>query len=324
MNDTAANSFKVCRGVRSIHSMIRRDHCIELRQHQLRSMAATPSSSSLTSAEETSSTPMRSAQALWDAAAPLISITEKHPFLVAMVDGTLPLENFRYYVVQDALYLADFATALRLVACHDGISAEESKRLNSFADGAEEAELCLHTGFFKKWGILDDATNGSAEQMPHTLLYTSYMLRVAATRPHAEGLAVLLPCFWVYMHVGQCMQKLRNDLGDRCVFPQRYSMATGCARDGWWLTGAFQNARSHNVLCFPSRPASSAPRSLTPGSTCTAATTLSGMSATTLRWWTTRRAARQQTILMTTSLGTPCNAISLRAASWSTCSGIKR
>ena len=36
MSDTASNSFKVCGGMRSIYSMMRRDHCIELRQHQLR------------------------------------------------------------------------------------------------------------------------------------------------------------------------------------------------------------------------------------------------------------------------------------------------
>ena len=51
--------------------------------------------------------------------------------------------------------------------------------------------------------------------MPNTLLYTSYMMKIIATRPHAEGLAVLLPCFWVYMHVGKCMLKLREELGDR-------------------------------------------------------------------------------------------------------------
>ena len=64
---------------------------------------------------------------------------------------------------------------------------------------------------FIRWEI--DATD--AKPMPNTLLYTSYMLRVVATRPHAEGLAVLLPCFWVYMHVGKCMLKLRENLGDR-------------------------------------------------------------------------------------------------------------
>jgi len=51
--------------------------------------------------------------------------------------------------------------------------------------------------------------------MPNALLYTSYMLRVINTSCHAEGLAVLLPCFWVYMHVGKCMLKLREELDDR-------------------------------------------------------------------------------------------------------------
>ena len=81
------------------------------------------------------------AQAFWDAAAPLISVTEKHPFLVSMVDGTLDLENFRYYVIQDALYLTDFADCLnRLGEKMAGVDEKVSKRLHEFAVGAGEAE----------------------------------------------------------------------------------------------------------------------------------------------------------------------------------------
>ena len=47
-------------------------------------------------------------------------------------------------------------------------------------------------------------------QAPHTLLYTSFLLRVVKTRPHAEGLAALLPCFWVYAHVGDIMLEKRR------------------------------------------------------------------------------------------------------------------
>ena len=152
-----------------------------------------------------------SAQAFWDRASSLIAVTEKHPFLVAMVDGSLEIDKFRYYVVQDALYLKDFADCLRILSRNEGISEEESKRLESFAKGAEEAEMCLHNSFFTQWDISAEGV----EQMPNSLLYTSYMKRVVATRPHAEGLAVLLPCFWVYAHVGDVMLKLRDKLGDR-------------------------------------------------------------------------------------------------------------
>jgi thiaminase/transcriptional activator TenA len=114
--------------------------------------------------------------------------------------------------VQDALYLRDFAASLRSLADNEGVSTADSVRLRAFAAGAEEAEMSLHNGFFKDWDI---AVTGDEEQMPNSLLYTSYMLRVVSTRPHAEGLAVLLPCFWVYMHVGKCMLELRSKLGGR-------------------------------------------------------------------------------------------------------------
>lgn len=156
---------------------------------------------------------MKTSQDFWNATASLITVTERHPFLVAMVDGTLSMESFRYYVVQDALYLNDFADCLRRLGQQEAACGHEdtAQRLEAFAMGAEEAELSLHNSFFKEW----DITAEGVDQMPHTLLYTSFMKRVVATRPHAEGLAALLPCFWVYMHVGQCMLKLRDKLGDR-------------------------------------------------------------------------------------------------------------
>lgn len=48
------------------------------------------------------------------------------------------------------------------------------------------------------------------------------MTRVVATRPIEEGFAVLLPCFWVYMHVGKCMLALRDKLGDSVQRPPQY------------------------------------------------------------------------------------------------------
>jgi len=145
----------------------------------------------------------------WKAALPIINVTERHPFLVAMVDGTLPQPNFMYYVIQDSLYLKHFGDALRILSNSKESSEEDAELLKELAIKIEEAEMCLHNSFFKKWQI--DQTG--VEEMPNTLLYTSYMLRVVCTRDYSEGLAVLLPCFWVYMHVGHCMLKLREELG---------------------------------------------------------------------------------------------------------------
>lgn len=144
----------------------------------------------------------------------MIAVTEKHPFLVSMVDGTLKEENFKYYVVQDALYLKDFADCLRRVG-DKAPTPEDKQRLVDFAKGAEECELELHNSFFKEWKIESPEASmqdDPLQQMPNCLLYTSYMKRVVTTESYAQGLAVLLPCFWVYMHVGHVMLKLRESL----------------------------------------------------------------------------------------------------------------
>ena len=163
----------------------------------------------------------KSAQGLWDSATHLITATEQHPFLVDMVKGTLNMNSFRYYVIQDAIYLDEFADCLRRLSLAPGISAADATQLDEHARNTKLAELALHESFFKSWNIVtgskNNSDNSNPEQMPNTLLYTSYMKRVVATGSHAEGLAVMLPCYWVYQHVGNCMLKLREDLGDRCV-----------------------------------------------------------------------------------------------------------
>ena len=149
----------------------------------------------------------------------MIGITEKHEFLVSMVNGTLAEENFRYYVIQDALYLTDYAECFRILSRNSGISQSDSDRLMAFAKGAEEDEKELHRSFFKDWKITGA---DEAKAMPNTLLYTSYLLQVCSTRSHAEGLAAMLPCMWIYWHVGKCMLQLREELdkaGNRKAVP---------------------------------------------------------------------------------------------------------
>ena len=187
------------------------------------------------------------AQRFWDKAYPLIKETEHHPFLVSMVDGTLKEDNFRYYVIQDTLYLKDFGYCLRRMSEKAAVktvkaaasqdddevyrSQKESERLLEMSIGAETVEMELHKSYLKQWAASasnDDDRKQQQEyrQMPNTLLYTSYMKNIVETRSYGQGLAVLLPCFWVYMHVGKCMLKLRSELdtnnNEQRVRPKHY------------------------------------------------------------------------------------------------------
>jgi thiaminase/transcriptional activator TenA len=112
------------------------------------------------------------------------------------------------------LYLQDFADCLRRLSTK-APTEQDRKRLEEFAVGAEQAEMSLHNSFFVEWNISAEG----ATQMPNCLLYTSYAKRIVAAESYAQGLAVLLPCFWVYMHVGKCMLQLRTELGDTVSRP---------------------------------------------------------------------------------------------------------
>ena len=39
---------------------------------------------------------------------------ETHPFLLGLFDGTLPIEKFRFYMIQDYLYLLDYSKVFAL------------------------------------------------------------------------------------------------------------------------------------------------------------------------------------------------------------------
>jgi thiaminase/transcriptional activator TenA len=157
--------------------------------------------------------------AVWAAAQPTLAATEGHPFLTGMVDGSLPLECFQYYILQDALYLRDFGAALRrLAAAPEGLTPAQADRLREFALETEQGEAGLHNSFFKDWGL----TKEHAKPSPTTLLYTSYVLRVVTTDSLAEGLAALLPCFWVYQHIGVQLLKRREAAGATTSRPRQY------------------------------------------------------------------------------------------------------
>ena len=142
---------------------------------------------------------------LWRAMAPMYAAILRHPFLAGLTDGSLPRERFVFYAVQDALYLREFARALALAAAR----APEDDWNLMFSDHAANAlrvERSLHEGFFKEFG-LTPADVARTPLAPTNQAYTSYLLAVAYGAPFHEGLAALLPCFWIYWEVGKALER---------------------------------------------------------------------------------------------------------------------
>jgi thiaminase/transcriptional activator TenA len=128
-----------------------------------------------------------------------------HPFLTGLTDGTLPEEAFRFYAIQDALYLRDFARGLALL----GAKSPTDDLLVMFSDHAKNAvvvERALHESFFAEWNLSPQDIYATP-MAPNNVLYTSYLLRVAYERPFHEGLGTFLPCYWIYWEVGKELER---------------------------------------------------------------------------------------------------------------------
>jgi len=142
---------------------------------------------------------------LWEAIEAIYGAILRHPFLTGLTDGSLARESFRFYAVQDALYLREFARGLSLA----GARAPRDEWIIMFDEHAAEAlrvERALHEGFFREFGLSpeDVATTPLA---PTNLAYTSYLLAVAYGRPFHEAIAALLPCYWIYWEVGKTLER---------------------------------------------------------------------------------------------------------------------
>ncbi|HEY7815641.1 MAG TPA: bifunctional hydroxymethylpyrimidine kinase/phosphomethylpyrimidine kinase [Nakamurella sp.] len=142
---------------------------------------------------------------VWSRIAPIRAAIETMPFITALADGSLPWANFRFYLAQDACYLREYARCLARVAA----LAPEQDAQEFFAHasaGALEAELALHRTLLTAHGeSLDDV-----EVSPVTTAYLDHLHRCCATGSYAEAVAAVLPCFWLYQHIGERLGALRT------------------------------------------------------------------------------------------------------------------
>src|SRR4029453_1698980 len=142
---------------------------------------------------------------LWQTITPIYAAILDHPFVRGLTDGSLPREAFRFYAVQDALYLRDFARALSIAAAR-APQDEWIIMFNEHAAGALKVERSLHESFFAEFGLSPEAV-GTTPLAPTNLAYTSYLLAVAYGAPFHENVAALLPCYWIYWEVGKELER---------------------------------------------------------------------------------------------------------------------
>lgn len=124
----------------------------------------------------------------------------KHPFVRGIADGNLPKEKFKFYLIQDYLFLLDYSR----VFAYGVIKAYDEATMALFSQLLNETlntEMDLHRGYCEKFGITP-AEMEAAPMAPTTHAYTRHLLHVAQIGTLADVIAGVLPCQWGYAEIG--------------------------------------------------------------------------------------------------------------------------
>lgn len=136
----------------------------------------------------------------------------EHPFVKEIGEGTLEKEKFKNYLVQDYLYLKEYAKVFAMGL----VKAESLSDMNLYygsIKGILEDETEVHTNYLKYFGIDQDKVFDNRKEMT-TESYTSYMLGIGLKGDLKEIAMTILPCAWSYQFIGRSLYEKHKDTLD--------------------------------------------------------------------------------------------------------------
>lgn len=124
-----------------------------------------------------------------------------HPFVRRLADGSLEEGAFRHYLIQDYLFLINFARAYALAA-YKAEDLDEMRQATATLSALIDQEMALHVEYCAGWGI----SRSELEHMPEAMATTAYTRFVIDTGLRGDSLELavaLAPCVVGYAEIAQ-------------------------------------------------------------------------------------------------------------------------
>ncbi len=147
---------------------------------------------------------MKWSEQAWLSIEPIYESILQMPFIQELINGTLPLEKFQYYLMQDSIYLEHFGRALAIIGARAN-NIPDMLAFFRFAETTIIVENALHESYFKDFGIINK--EGIQPACHH---YTHFLKSTTALEAVEVGMATVLPCFWIYKAVGDYIYQRQN------------------------------------------------------------------------------------------------------------------
>ncbi len=124
-----------------------------------------------------------------------------HPFVTELFSGSLPLDKFRFYIIQDYNYLITLTRCQALIASKFENPAAMRKVLElALADVTTELEN--YNKLLNYLGLsIDDVIK--VRPSPHKRCIHELPTNTCALGSPYEGLVAILPCYWTYLEIAR-------------------------------------------------------------------------------------------------------------------------
>ncbi len=129
----------------------------------------------------------------------------RHPFVLGMGDGSLPEAAFRDYLVQDYLFLVQFARAYAL-AVYKGRSLAEMHQALEGLKAILDVEMDLHVRLCSRWGLSASDLEAAPEKTA-TIAYTRFVLDAGNAGDLLDLYVALAPCMIGYGEIGKALEE---------------------------------------------------------------------------------------------------------------------
>lgn len=149
---------------------------------------------------------MKITAAMVDRAMPIWEEIMKTPFIQEMIDGTLPVEKFKNYTIQDTLYIKGFSRTY----AYGFINSDDIKIMRRFYQCMHVIladESMLHIRYLKEFYGMDEEKVYELKMEPENKVYTDYMVEIAKTGTAQETLAAVMPCILSYLYIAKIVKE---------------------------------------------------------------------------------------------------------------------
>lgn len=133
-----------------------------------------------------------------------------HPFVERMADGSLPEAAFRHYLVQDYLFLIQFARAYAL-AVFKGRTLEDMRAGLKGLSAILDMEMDLHVRTCAGWGLRPADLEAAPEDMA-TTAYTRFVIDAGLRGDLLDLHVALAPCVVGYGMIAERLAGLPGAL----------------------------------------------------------------------------------------------------------------